>query len=91
MTRLRTLSMRTPSWQTERPPKSHLRDGQEESQKGFPIVPLACQGPTDRKGFEKEELDADPSLLIAAGADTTSIMLGAAFFYLLKNPRALKN
>jgi cytochrome P450 len=41
--------------------------------------------------FEKEELDADLSLLIAAGADTTSIMLSAAFFYLLKNLRVLKN
>jgi cytochrome P450 len=30
-------------------------------------------------------------LLIAAGADTTSVMLSAAFFCLLKNSRALKN
>jgi hypothetical protein len=90
VTGLHTWSTRAPRWQTERPPRVIYSDGQGESQKGFPILPPARQGPAGRKGFEKEELDTNSSLLIAAGADTTSITLIAAFFYLLKNPRVLK-
>ena len=51
---------------------------------------LHTKAPQTGKGFEKEKLDTDSGLLIAAGADTTSIALTAAFFYLLKNPRVLK-
>lgn len=39
------------------------------------------------KGFTREQLTVESSLLIAAGADTTSLTLAAAFFYLVHNPR----
>jgi cytochrome P450 len=62
----------------------------EKPRKDFLSYLLHAKDPQIGKGFEKEELDTDSSLLIAAGADTTSITLTAAFFYLLKNPRVLK-
>jgi cytochrome P450 len=62
----------------------------EKPRKDFLSYPLHAKDSQIGKGFEKEELDTNSSLLIAAGADTTSITLTAAFFYLLKNPRVLK-
>ena len=39
------------------------------------------------KGFTRAQLNADSSLLIGAGADTTAHTLSAMLFYLLHNPR----
>jgi cytochrome P450 len=61
----------------------------ENPRKDFLSYLLHAKDSQTGKGFEKEELDTDSGLLIAAGADTTSITLTAAF-YLLKNPRVLK-
>jgi cytochrome P450 len=63
--------------------------GKENPRKDFLSYLLHAKDPQTGKGFEKQELDADSSLLISAGADTTSVTLSAAFFYLLKNPRVL--
>jgi cytochrome P450 len=62
----------------------------ENPGKGFLSYLLHAKDPQIEQGFEKEELDTDSGLLVAAGADTMSIMLTAALFYLLKNPRVLK-
>lgn len=43
---------------------------------------LNARDPETGKPFTNEDLDAESSLLIAAGADTTSSTLAAAFFYL---------
>jgi cytochrome P450 len=43
---------------------------------------LQARDPESGKPFSRSDLDADSSLLIAAGADTTSTTLAAAFFYL---------
>jgi cytochrome P450 len=64
--------------------------GKENPRKDFLSYLLHAKDPQTGKGFEKQELDADSSLLIAAGADTTSVTLSAAFFYLLQNPRVLE-
>jgi cytochrome P450 len=61
----------------------------EKPRKDFLPYLLHAKDSQTGKGFEKEELDTDSGLLIAAGADTMSITLTAAF-YLLKNPRVLK-
>lgn len=50
---------------------------------------LQATDPVTGKGFSREQLDVESSLLIAAGADTTSVTLAAAFFYLLHNPRVM--
>ena len=69
--------------------ESFMSIGKENPRKDFLSYLLHAKDPQTGKGFEKEELDADSGLLIAAGADTTSVTLSAAFFYLLKNPRVL--
>jgi cytochrome P450 len=46
---------------------------------------LQATDPVTGKGFSREQLNVESSLLIAAGADTTSVTLAAAFFYLLHN------
>lgn len=43
---------------------------------------LNAKDPESGHPFTDQDLDAESSLLIAAGADTTSSTLGAAFFYL---------
>ena len=43
---------------------------------------IVAHDPETGKPFRRSDLDADSSLLIAAGADTTSTTLAAAFFYL---------
>lgn len=43
---------------------------------------LHARDPLTGQPFTRQDLDADASLLIAAGADTTSTVLAAAFFYL---------
>jgi cytochrome P450 len=50
---------------------------------------LQATDPLTGKGFSREQLNVESSLLIAAGADTTSVTLAAAFFYLLHNPSAM--
>ncbi|KAK3723553.1 hypothetical protein LTR37_001805 [Vermiconidia calcicola] len=48
---------------------------------------LCATDPLTGKGFSREQLKVESSLLIAAGADTTSLTLAAALFYLVHNPR----
>jgi cytochrome P450 len=50
---------------------------------------LQAADPTTGKGFSREQLNVESSLLISAGADTTSVTLAAAFFYLLHNHSAM--
>ena len=50
---------------------------------------LHATDPTTGKGFSREQLNVESSLLIAAGADTTSLTLAAVFHYLLHNPRVM--
>jgi cytochrome P450 len=50
---------------------------------------LQATDPVTGKGFSREQLNVESSLLIAAGADTTSVTLAAAFFYLLHNPSVM--
>lgn len=64
--------------------------GKENPRKDFLSYLLHAKDPQTGKGLNKEELDADSGLLIAAGADTTSVTLSATFFYLLQNPRVLQ-
>jgi cytochrome P450 len=47
---------------------------------------LHATDPMTGKAFTQEQLGVESSLLIAAGADTTSLTLAAAFFYLVHNP-----
>lgn len=51
---------------------------------------LHAQDPMTGNGFNREQLTVESSLLIAAGADTTSLTLAAAFFYLVHNPRVME-
>lgn len=51
---------------------------------------LYATDPTTGEKFSHEQLKVESSLLIAAGADTTSLTLAAAFFYLIHNPRVLE-
>jgi cytochrome P450 len=50
---------------------------------------LHATDPATGNPFSQEQLGVESSLLIAAGADTTSLTLAAAFFYLVHNPRIL--
>jgi len=50
---------------------------------------LHAKDPMTGKSFSHEQLGIESSLLIAAGADTTSLTLAAAFFYLLQDPRVM--
>jgi cytochrome P450 len=50
---------------------------------------LRAKDPMTGARFSREQLNVESSLLIAAGADTTSVTLAAAFFYLLHNPRVM--
>jgi len=50
---------------------------------------LQATDPVTGKGFSREQLNVESSLLIAAGADTTSVTLAAAFFYILHNPSVM--
>jgi len=50
---------------------------------------LHATDPATGQPFSQEQLGVESSLLIAAGADTTSLTLAAAFFYLVHNPRVL--
>jgi cytochrome P450 len=50
---------------------------------------LRAKDPMTGAKFSREQLNVESSLLIAAGADTTSVTLAAAFFYLLHNPRVM--
>jgi cytochrome P450 len=50
---------------------------------------LHAEDPMTGEAFSHDQLSIESSLLIAAGADTTSLTLAAAFFYLLHNPHAM--
>jgi cytochrome P450 len=50
---------------------------------------LHTEDPMTGKAFSHEQLGAESSLLIAAGADTTALTLAAAFFYLVRHPQVL--
>ncbi|KAM0715721.1 hypothetical protein Q7P37_009221 [Cladosporium fusiforme] len=51
---------------------------------------LHATDPMTGNGFSREQLTVESSLLIAAGADTTSLTLAAALFYLVHNPRVME-
>lgn len=51
---------------------------------------LQATDPHTGKGFSRQQLRAESGLLIAAGADTTSLTLAATVFYLLHNPHVLE-
>jgi cytochrome P450 len=51
---------------------------------------LHTEDPRTGQVFSHEQLGAESSLLIAAGADTTALTLSAAFFYLVRHPRVLR-
>jgi cytochrome P450 len=51
---------------------------------------LHTEDPRTGKVFSHEQLGAESSLLIAAGADTTALTLAAAFFYLVRHPQVLR-
>lgn len=57
------------------------KEGPEE-RKDVMYHMLKARHPTSNQAFSKEDLDAESSLLIAAGADTTSTTLAATMFYL---------
>ncbi len=51
---------------------------------------IEAKNPNTDEKYEPTELWAEASTLIAAGADTSSSALSATFFYLTRNPPALK-
>ena len=51
---------------------------------------LHAKDPTTGNAFSREQLGIESGLLIAAGADTTSLTLAAALFYLVHNPRVMR-
>lgn len=61
----------------------------ESSQQDIMHHLLQATDPMTGKGFSCEQLNVESSLLIAAGADTTSLTLAAAFFYLVHNRRVM--
>jgi cytochrome P450 len=65
------------------------RDTSKQTRKDFVHYLLHAKDPQTGQGFTTTELNSDASLLIAAGADTTSTTLSAALFYLLHYPAAL--
>lgn len=69
--------------------ESFTQSGKSNPRQDFLSYLLHAHDPQTGKGFTQKELDADSGLLIAAGADTTSVTLSAAFFYLSNNPRVL--
>jgi cytochrome P450 len=56
--------------------------GKSEERKDVMYHMLNARDPISNLPFSKKDLDAESSLLIAAGADTTSTTLAAAIFYL---------
>ena len=56
------------------------------------IMHHLIQGKDSNTGerFTRKQLNVESSLLIAAGADTTSLTLAAIFFYLLRSPRVMR-
>ena len=51
---------------------------------------LNAEDPMTGKAFSQEQLGVESSLLIAAGADTTSLTLAAVLFYLVRNTRVMR-
>ncbi|KAK2763293.1 hypothetical protein FQN54_009929 [Arachnomyces sp. PD_36] len=64
-------------------------ENQESAQKDFCHYLLNAKDPETGQGFTTPELNADSSLVISAGSDTSSLALAATFFYLLHNPDTL--
>jgi cytochrome P450 len=66
------------------------KDTSKQTRKDFMHYLLNAKDPQTGQGFTNTELNSDASLLISAGADTTSITLSATLFYLLHYPVALE-
>lgn len=66
------------------------KDTSKQTRKDFMHYLLNAKDPQTGQGFTATELNSDASLLISAGADTTSITLSATLFYLLHYPVALE-
>ncbi|KAK5166548.1 uncharacterized protein LTR77_008091 [Saxophila tyrrhenica] len=66
------------------------RDDDSSARKDMMHYILNAKDPQTGEGFSRQHLTAESGLLIAAGADTTSTTLAAAFFYLLHNPRVME-
>lgn len=61
-----------------------------QTRKDFMHYLINAKDPQTGKGFTTTELNADSSLMISAGSDTTAITLSAVLFYLLHYPSALE-
>lgn len=66
------------------------KDASKQTRKDFMHYLLNAKDPQTGQGFTTTELNSDASLLISAGADTTSITLSATLFYLLHYPVVLE-
>lgn len=66
-------------------------EGKRPARKDIMHHLLNAKDPVTGDRFSRGQLNVESSLLIAAGADTTSLTLAAAFFYLLHNPRVMDN
>jgi cytochrome P450 len=69
---------------------SRSKMGVKTDRKDFYYYLLSAKDPQTGSGYSSHELWAESSLLIAAGADTSSTALSASFHYLLHNPRTLQ-
>lgn len=65
-------------------------DATKETRKDFMHYLIHARDPQTGRGFTNTELNADSSLLISAGSDTTAITLAATLFYFLHFPATLQ-
>ena len=66
----------------ERIRKENEQDDKKTGRKDMMHYIINAKDPETDQPFTSQDLDAESSLLIAAGADTSSTVLAAAFFYL---------
>jgi len=66
------------------------KQGLDVDRKDFFYHLLQARDPETGAGFSMDELWGESNLLIIAGSDTTSTAIAATFFYLSRNPEALK-
>lgn len=66
-----------------------LGDEGEGPRKDIMHYLLHARDPTTGTNFDRQQLNVESGLLIAAGAETTSLTLAAALFYLVRSPRVL--